>query len=79
MNKGLMLAPWIAGRYCPEASAAILFNNLLSETYLFEEQTASLIGQLLKYDYSEPISFEEVAVRIGCKAEKQIIRNKEKQ
>ena len=69
MNKGLMLAPWIAGRYCPEASTAILFNNLLSETYLFEEQTASLIGQLLKYDYLEHISFEKVAERIGCKTE----------
>lgn len=64
-----MLAPWIAGRYCQEASAAILFNNLLSETYLFEDQTAALIGQLLKYDYSEPISFQEVAERLGCQAE----------
>lgn len=62
----LLLPPWIAGRYNAPAQTAILFNNILGESYLFEEGSAQIIGELLKTDYWKPIDVDSILALLEC-------------
>ena len=65
-NGRLCLPHWIAGRYNAEEQIAIVFNNLIGETYLFEGPTAVLWNEFLEYDYSEGFRVDELCDRLGC-------------
>ena len=60
------LPHWIAGSYNEKSQAAIVFNNLTGETYLFEGPTASLWNELLKYDYEQGFRIDEICQKCGC-------------
>lgn len=62
----LFLPPWIAGRYNANSKACLLYNNLTGESYLFKDVTSELIGELLNYDYYQPIKIHEIAIRVNC-------------
>lgn len=63
---GIFLAPWISGRYNAQAKAAIIFNNILGESYLFEDDSAELIGKILEYEYENPLDGGKISESIGC-------------
>lgn len=65
-NMRLCLPHWIAGRYNADEQVAIVFNNLLGETYLFEESTACLWKELLTYDYGQGFRVDEICAKMGC-------------
>ena len=65
-NGHLSLPHWISGTYNAKEQVAIVFNNLIGETYLFEGVTARLWDKLLKYDYEEGIRIEELLNQFGC-------------
>jgi len=62
----LFLPPWIAGRYNEPSHSAILFNNLLGESYLFEEGSAMVIGELLKTEYWRSIDVNGIMAALEC-------------
>lgn len=64
-----MLPPWIAGRYNMDERLAIIFNNLMGETYLFEEDTADLMSVLLAQEYYQPFSPHPIAASLECEVE----------
>lgn len=65
-NKRLCLPHWIAGRYNAEENIAIVFNNLIGETYLFDGSTAVLWKDLLNYNYLEKIDIEALCSHFQC-------------
>lgn len=65
-NGGLFLPDWMAGRFNAKEQMAIVFNNLYGETYLFEDATAKLWNELLRYDYYEGISIDSLCVVLDC-------------
>lgn len=65
-NRRLCLPHWIAGQYNSEEQISIVFNNLMGETYLFENSTASLWSELLKYDYCEGFDIETICSQFHC-------------
>lgn len=65
-NGRLSMPHWIAGRYNSIEQVAIVFNNLIGETYLFEGATARLWDEILTYDYEEGIRIDELCGRFGC-------------
>lgn len=64
----LFLPPWVSGRYNAKAERAILFNNLLGQTYLFEDDSAKVIGSIIKKEYQKPIAPEQIANQVGFTA-----------
>lgn len=64
----LFLPPWVSGRYNAKAERAILFNNLLGQSYLFEDDSAKVIGCFLQNDYQKPIDPEGIAKQVGFTA-----------
>ncbi len=65
-NNSFYLPVWTCGRYNDEEKMAIVFNNLLGETYLFEGPTAALWSVLLRYDYLEPFNLAYVCEVLSC-------------
>lgn len=65
-NGRICLPHWIAGSYNIKSQAAIVFNNLVGETYLFEGPTATLWNELLKYDYESGFRINELCRDCGC-------------
>lgn len=65
-SNGIFLPPWIAGRYNEPEQVAIVFNNLIGQSFLFEGVSAKLVGKLLEYDYYEPIRVRELVLDFGC-------------
>ncbi|MBQ8060975.1 MAG: radical SAM protein [Bacteroidales bacterium] len=65
-NSRIMLPHWVAGSYNEQSQAAIVFNNLAGETYLFEGPTAVLWNELLKYDYEQGFKIEEICQNCSC-------------
>lgn len=65
-NLRICLPHWIAGRINADEQVAIVFNNLLGETYLFEEATACLWHELLQYDYGQGLRVDEMCAELGC-------------
>ena len=65
-NNRLHLPDWIAGRYNETENIAIIFNNLMAETYLFENAAASLLGKMLEYDYCEGFDMESLKAEFQC-------------
>lgn len=65
-NGRIMLPHWIAGSYNGRCQAAIIFNNLAGETYLFEGPTALLWNELLKYDYEQSFIIDEICKDCAC-------------
>lgn len=65
-SNGLFLPPWIAGRYNEPEQVAIIFNNLIGQSFLFEGVSARLVGKILEYDYYDPIRVRELAFDFGC-------------
>lgn len=65
-SNDLFLPPWIAGRYNEPEQVAIIFNNLIGQSFLFEGVSAKLVGKILGYDYYEPIRVGELVIAFGC-------------
>lgn len=65
-NSRIVLPHWIAGSYNVKSQAAIVFNNLAGETYLFEGPSAILWNELLKYDYERGFRIDEICQKCGC-------------
>lgn len=65
-SNGLFLPPWVAGRYNEPEQVAIIFNNLIGQSFLFEGISARLVGKILEYDYFEPIKVRELVLDFGC-------------
>lgn len=65
-NGRIHLPHWIAGSFNEKCQAAIVFNNLAGETYLFEGPTAILWNELLKYDYEQGFKIDEICQKCGC-------------
>lgn len=65
-NGRFYLPHWIAGRYNADEQIAIVFNNLMAETYLFEGPTAQLWDELLKTEYEERIETTILCERVKC-------------
>lgn len=66
-NRRIYLPHWIAGRFNADEQIAIVFNNLLGETYLFDEATACLWKELLTYDYGQGFRVDEICANLECK------------
>ncbi len=68
-TESFFLPSWIAGRSDSDSKAAILFNNLTGQNYLFEEESASVVGTLLDYEYWACIKPADIAGMTGFPTE----------
>ena len=68
-NVAIFLPPWVAGRFDAENHVAIMFNNLTGQNYLFENDSASIIGEILSYDYWKCIFPSVVGLKYGYSAQ----------
>ena len=60
-TESFFLPAWVAGRSDGDSKVAILFNNLTGQNYLFEKESATVIGKLLDYEYWACIRLADVA------------------
>jgi len=53
---------WISGRYHKSGknSKALLYNNLEGMSFLFENESADIINEIIKYDFNNPIPINEL-------------------
>lgn len=65
-SNGLFIPPWVAGRYNEPEQVAIIFNNLIGQSFLFENITSALIGKLLQHDYYQPLDVYGLTEHFGC-------------
>ena len=68
-TESFFLPSWVAGRSDDDCKVAILFNNLTGQNYLFEEESASVIGTILAYEYWACMKPADVAEMTGLPTE----------